>query len=514
MRMSKMIEEDPNMAVKLSAVLGLTEGSLKRLEEVCDAEDKAEVASPSSAQLRQLSLAAALPFLGFGILDNAVMICFGDVLDVTFCTTFGFSTMAAAALGNTVSDGFGVFSGGVVEDLAAKAGFEAPPLSRAQQALSVTKRWERQGQLLGITVGCLIGMFPLYFIDLKDHESWKREKSLEQMYDHVVVAVEDLLHAEAAMIVLVDHQKQELYSRSAAHHGSKEFEFRMRMGEGIIGKVASTGQFVNIADLRAPEGRMYYTPEIHDNFSGTGIQVKSCLCMPIFGYDEDTQKCDKVLGVVSVINKQGGGHFAERDEDALAALCSHISSSLSYVRDQEHGFEEALDRCAQALRTKGTRINAAANQRVHDLYVEVLSELARIHKASSVEVHSLSGDDRTTIHRLASSLDDHNTDEVGETHKLAEYAAMQRAMSTRRSCILNASESEEGSLSTVCCPIFDGNEEPLGGLFLRARETGHVFSQDDVQSLEAVATRLALTMEGTGSSLSRLIQSLRECNEV
>merc|ERR1719343_510517 len=97
--------------------------------------------APTPAQLKQLAAASALPFLGFGILDNAIMIVFGDFIDLTLCTTFGFSTMAAAALGNTVSDGFGVFSGGLVEDLAIKAGFEAPPLSRAQQAMTSTKKW-------------------------------------------------------------------------------------------------------------------------------------------------------------------------------------------------------------------------------------------------------------------------------------------------------------------------------------------------------------------------------------
>jgi len=513
--MSRMIEDDPAMAAKFSQALGITGDSIELWEQVCQKGEEAEICPPTTLQLRQLGLASALPFLGFGILDNAIMIAFGDVLDLTFCTTFGFSTMAAAALGNTVSDGFGVFSGGVVEDMAAKAGFEAPPLSRAQQALAITKRWERTGQLVGITIGCLIGMFPLYFINLKEQEAWKREKSLEHMYEHVVVAVEDLLHAEAAMIVLVDHQTQELYTLSAAHHGTQEFDFRMRMGEGIIGKVAESGHFVNIADIKAPESRQYYTPEIHDNFRGTGIRVKSCLCMPIIGYDEETGKCDKVMGVVSVINKQDGGHFSGRDEDALAALCSHISSSLSYVHAEEHGFEEALDRCARALRTKGIRINAAANQRVHDLYVEVLSELARIHMASCVEVLTLNAEDKATIQKLASSLDGHNADDV-EIHPMAAYAAMHGVADTREPCILNV-ECEEGGTSsslrsTICCPIFDGSEEIIGGLHLRASEAGHEFTTDDVESLQNVARKLALTMEGTGASLTRLLRDMQQTN--
>mmetsp|Transcript_72288 Transcript_72288/g.182880 ORF Transcript_72288/g.182880 Transcript_72288/m.182880 type:complete len:115 (+) Transcript_72288:413-757(+) len=109
------------------------------------------------------------------------MIIFGDILDLTLCSTLGFSTMAAAALGNTLSDGLGVYSGALVEEMAAKAGFESPALSRAQQAMPCTKRWERWGQVGGITAGCLIGMFPLLLINSNHQEVKPCEKTLESV---------------------------------------------------------------------------------------------------------------------------------------------------------------------------------------------------------------------------------------------------------------------------------------------------------------------------------------------
>merc|ERR1719401_2077462 len=141
-----------------------------------------------------------------------------------------------------------------------------------------------------------------------------------------------MLNAEAAMIMLVDSETQELYSRSAAHHGDNEFEVRLAMGEGIMGQVAQTGHFLNIENLKSTE---YYKPSLHDDFRGTGIAVRTALCMPIFGYDEETGQCDKVVGVVEVLNKKHGQRFTQRDEDALAALCSHIATSLSFVSGDE-----------------------------------------------------------------------------------------------------------------------------------------------------------------------------------
>ncbi|VDL88649.1 unnamed protein product [Schistocephalus solidus] len=49
-------------------------------------------------------LASASPFIGFGFMDNFVMIIAGEYIDLTFATVFGFSTMAAAGLGNLISN--------------------------------------------------------------------------------------------------------------------------------------------------------------------------------------------------------------------------------------------------------------------------------------------------------------------------------------------------------------------------------------------------------------------------
>ena len=45
----------------------------------------------------------AIPFVGFGIIDNAVMIMAGDYIDCTIGVALGISTMAAAGLGKSFS---------------------------------------------------------------------------------------------------------------------------------------------------------------------------------------------------------------------------------------------------------------------------------------------------------------------------------------------------------------------------------------------------------------------------
>mmetsp|Transcript_110163 Transcript_110163/g.310632 ORF Transcript_110163/g.310632 Transcript_110163/m.310632 type:complete len:605 (+) Transcript_110163:88-1902(+) len=505
LQVSRLIEDDPNLADKFAKCMSLDARASQRLEELCNNAENAEICPPSSAQLHQVCMAAALPFVGFGFLDNAVMIAFGDVIDATLCTACGFSTMAAAALGNTFSDGIGVYSGGVVEDIAAKCGYEAPPLSRAQQAMDVTKRAERIGQLCGITLGCLLGMFPLLLIDSKQPEMLKRDKALNQMFEHVVVAVEDMLDAEAAMIVFVDNDKNELYSRCAAHHGKEDFEFRAALGEGIMGHVASSGNFLNVKDLRTSK---FYSPQRHNNYRGTGIDARSVLCVPIMSYDADSGRCDRVIGVVEVINKKDGGHFTEKDEDALAALCAHISSSFCFVKGEEFGFNETLERCARVLRMKGARINAAQHQRAHALYTSILAELAKVYNIESASLLNVNVKKDEVIVLATNNGSDAESEAASSS--LAESRTVAEVTSTRKALIVDGSATEGCGATEICCPIFDDQREVIGALQLRGKRDGSHFNEQDAQFLETLAARLSNSLQGPGSSLAQVLHVLQE----
>ncbi|CAL8133039.1 unnamed protein product [Orchesella dallaii] len=118
----------------------------------------------SAAAIWAVVVKNALPFIGFGFLDNLIMILAGDYIDLTIGAALGISTMAAAALGNTISDVAGIGSAWYVEAMASKIGIKDPDLTPSQMA-SGSVRWAcNLGRALGVTIGCLLGMFPLLFL--------------------------------------------------------------------------------------------------------------------------------------------------------------------------------------------------------------------------------------------------------------------------------------------------------------------------------------------------------------
>ena len=138
--------------------------------EVDSLPNSTDVVKPTPAQLRQLAIFQAMPFIGFGFLDNFIMIVAGEYIDMHIGATLSISTMAAAALGNTVSDVFGIGSAWYVEYWSAKLGIHAPPLSLEQMQLTSCRLTANAGRALGVMLGCLIGMVPLLFIENNKEE--------------------------------------------------------------------------------------------------------------------------------------------------------------------------------------------------------------------------------------------------------------------------------------------------------------------------------------------------------
>ncbi|ELU12444.1 hypothetical protein CAPTEDRAFT_37881, partial [Capitella teleta] len=124
----------------------------------------------TSSELWDVFVFHSVPFIGFGFLDNFIMIVAGEYIDVTIGAALGISTMAAAALGNLISDIAGVGSQGYIESVFMRLGMKTINLSPGQAQLFVTRCVVNFGRVIGIAIGCFIGMFPLLFFPNREEE--------------------------------------------------------------------------------------------------------------------------------------------------------------------------------------------------------------------------------------------------------------------------------------------------------------------------------------------------------
>jgi hypothetical protein len=153
----------------------------------------------------QLSVFIAVPFFGFGFADNFIMIVCGDAIDSHFGATLGLTTMAAAGLGNWVSDVVGLGLGDAIERHCERLGLSNGRLTPAQEKLNIAKWTRLAARVFGISLGCVAGMCPLMFLTPSKKEF--TEKDFE-VYDkifrnHGVTAAQfsDLLDMSTSRVV-------------------------------------------------------------------------------------------------------------------------------------------------------------------------------------------------------------------------------------------------------------------------------------------------------------------------
>ena len=146
---------------------------------------------PSNSTLKLVILTQTIPFIGFGLMDNSILILAGDAIDTHLGVLLGISTLCSAAIGNIISNNIGVVLGGFLEELYAKIGLPTPVLSTEQRRLRIVRICNNLGIIIGLTIGCVIGMFPLLFIHHEEDERRKKEKEVKDNINQIFKTMQD-----------------------------------------------------------------------------------------------------------------------------------------------------------------------------------------------------------------------------------------------------------------------------------------------------------------------------------
>ena len=329
---------------------------------VRNAEKNLVVPEPSWDDLKAVALNTAIPFVGFGVMDNAILIVAGDAIDTSLGVLLGISTMCAAAIGNIVSDVAGILLGTVIEDACAKyLKLPQPVLSNAQRQLR-SVRWASQfGCGVGIVIGCIIGMFPLLFIDSNKIQARKREAAMDAIFQDVIHEAGSLIGATRTCLFLVVDDETDskvpnpdgnmLYAKYEGVSGSASAAKArsIPLGQGILSRAALTREAWNIYDVHSEPD---FVPEL---VGGDSEEVKAMLCVPVL----DSQ--GRTIAVIRAINKKEGkgnksrnhGVFTNADVQILKALATHISVSLQRMYEEGDSEELRLKDTIQMLKDYG-----------------------------------------------------------------------------------------------------------------------------------------------------------------
>ncbi|TFG93955.1 MAG: GAF domain-containing protein, partial [Calditrichales bacterium] len=141
--------------------------------------------------------------------------------------------------------------------------------------------------------------------------------------DRLLILIMDevtrLMNAERGTLYIVDEEQGELWSKIAQKAEIKEI--RLKIGVGIAGHVAKTGEVINIHDAYKDKR---FDPTTDKK---TGYHTRSILCMAIREPVKTEKQQGKIIAVLQILNKKDG-IFTADDEDLLMSLGSQIAISL------------------------------------------------------------------------------------------------------------------------------------------------------------------------------------------
>eukprot|EP00970_Alexandrium_tamarense_P018959 scaffold13570_cov201-Alexandrium_tamarense.AAC.8 len=284
------------------------------------AKPKPLVPIPTKEQLKIIALRAAIPMIGFGFMDNLVMITAGDAIDSTFGVALGISTLTAAGFGQCCSDVAGNLTGGVVDGAVSKLRLPKHGLNQEQLDLKISRIYSTLGACVGVVTGCLLGMSCLMFMDTDKKERAKKAAELKSIFHSIMSDGKDLFHAERATLFMLDKEKDELWSQVAT--GTKGI-ITLKSYCGIVGACVESGEVVNVPDAYKDNR---FNPDVDTK---TGFHTKSVLAIPIKN-DEG-----EVIGAVQMCNKKNDdgsdGVFGACEEQLGRLMASHVTSFIRIV---------------------------------------------------------------------------------------------------------------------------------------------------------------------------------------
>ena len=138
------------------------------------------------SDLRALFIASSIPMIGFGFMDQFVLIQAGGYIDATFGIRFGLATLTAAAAGQVVSDVSGVLFGGALERVLTNGWLRTPQLTPAQRQLPIGRNVSMLGAVVGVIIGCAIGATSLLLVDLEARNRMERAQRLRDIVQDMI----------------------------------------------------------------------------------------------------------------------------------------------------------------------------------------------------------------------------------------------------------------------------------------------------------------------------------------
>lgn len=238
--------------------------------------------------------------------------------------------------------------------------FDSQPEADREPLLQLVKsRLEKEAALryeLQNTLEELISKYEELTVLYESAETVATVMNLEEVSRRILDQAAEILEVDHASLMLLDDEQAQLDVVAARGLRSDTTgKVKVRLGEGISGTVAASGQAILIEDLS--------THPVYSREARADQEWTSLISVPL-------KVRDRVLGVLNVNNKKSGSPFSSGDLKMLMALAQLAAISIQNARTYQNAitdrltslynygyFREQLDRTMEECRLAGESLS-------------------------------------------------------------------------------------------------------------------------------------------------------------
>jgi len=167
---------------------------------------------------------------------------------------------------------------------------------------------------------------------LKEISSWVSSvQDLDKLLELIIGSAARVMQAKAASLLLVDRKTSTLFFQVATGEKRKEVkEYRIKLGQGIAGHVAQSGQSLLIPDVRK-DPRWF--KEISESIR---FETQSIACVPL-------KREEAIIGVMQIIDKEDGRPLGHGDMQLLEEFASLAALALGHAQNIQEVKRENQD---------------------------------------------------------------------------------------------------------------------------------------------------------------------------
>lgn len=320
------------------------------------------------------------------------------------------------------------------------------------------------------------------------------ETMLEKVLEAITLKIGQILQAEHTTIFLVDHDKNQLWSKVAQDNTQKPLEIRTPIAVGIPGHVARTGEYLNISQAST---HPLFSPELEKQM---GYKIRNILCMPV------VSSKNQIVAVVQLANKAGNIPFNYDDEVCFHDFASSIGIILEscqsfYVAARNQRGATALLRATQTL---GQSLDLEATLQIVMEQARILMQADRsalfLHRKEMGELWTkVEVADRSTMVEIRIPA---NRGIVGYVASTGQALNISDAYKDPRFDPTTDRKTGYVTQNILCLPVFNSANELIGVTQLINKQQGS-FTSSDEEFMKAFNIQAGIALEN-----ARLFESV------